>query len=101
MELLRKEIEHEMKRTRLDKARLYDLLLRIVDSSSTGGSAPAGPTGPTGPAGPAGPTGSVGLNGPGCECKCVSTGVVPVQEKGTNVTSVKKTPVKKKVVTTA
>ena len=29
---LRKEIEDEMQRTRLDKTRLYDLLLKIIDA---------------------------------------------------------------------
>src|SRR6056300_711554 len=56
---LRKEVEEEMKRTRLDKTRLYDLLLKIVDST-VGGEAPAGPAGERGPAGPAGE----------CKCKC-------------------------------
>jgi hypothetical protein len=42
---LRREIEDEMRRTRLDKARLYDLLLKIVDTS-VGGEASAGPAGP-------------------------------------------------------
>ena len=94
MDTLRKEIEDEIKRTRLDKTRLYELILKIVDSSSTGGSGstgPAGPAGPTGPAGPAGPATPAS--------KVVSP--VPVKEKATNVTPVKKTPPKNKVVTTA
>jgi len=48
MESLRKEIEQEMKRTRLDKARLYDLLLKIIDNGGSGGAGPAGPAGPAG-----------------------------------------------------
>jgi hypothetical protein len=56
---LRKEVEEEMKRTRLDKTRLYDLLLKIVDST-VGGEASAGPAGERGPAGPAGPAGERG-----------------------------------------
>jgi hypothetical protein len=107
MDSLRKEIESEMKRTRLDKTRLYDLLLKVIDNSSAGGpggvgpAGPAGPAGPTGPTGPTGPKGATGPKGPACECKCVSKEVVPVKEKATNVTSVKKAPAKKKVVTTA
>jgi len=62
MESLRKEIQDEMKRTRLDKDRLYDLLLKIVDIGATQG--PAGPAGPEGPAGKAGPIGKVGPQGP-------------------------------------
>jgi len=42
MESLRKEIEQEMKRTRLDKARLYDLLLKIIDNGGSGGAGGAG-----------------------------------------------------------
>jgi hypothetical protein len=50
MDSLRKEIEAELKRTRLDKGRLYELLLKIVDNSATGGAAgPAGDVGATGP----------------------------------------------------
>ena len=58
MDALRKEIDDEIKRTRLDKTRLYDLLMKIVDQC--GGPAGEGSTGPAGPAGPA------------CECKCVA-----------------------------
>ena len=60
MDSRRKEIEQEMKRARLDKGRLYDLILKIVDNVGTGG---VGPQGPTGPAGPAGE----------CKCKCTTT----------------------------
>jgi hypothetical protein len=52
MESLRKEIEQEMKRTRLDKGRLYDLLLKIIDNNGSGGVGPQGPPGPTGAKGP-------------------------------------------------
>ena len=77
MESLRKEIQDEMKRTRLDKDRLYDLLLKIVDIGAIQG--PAGPVGPEGPAGKVGPIGKVGPQGPegpqgpagpAGECKC-------------------------------
>jgi hypothetical protein len=60
MDSIRKEIEAEMKRTRLDKGRLYDLLLKIIDGGVGGGEAPAGAQGPAGPRGPAGPAGPVG-----------------------------------------
>ena len=57
MSSLRQEIEDELKRTRLDKTRLYELLLKIVDGGAggSGGVGPAGPAGPTGPHGPPGP----------------------------------------------
>ena len=80
---LRREIEDEMRRTRLDKARLYDLLLKIVDTS-VGGEASAGPAGPQGPAGPAG------------ECKCAKVETpapAPVVPK--NTTAKKTTATKK------
>ena len=63
---LRKEIEDEMQRTRLDKTRLYDLLLKIIDQggSGTGSQGPPGPPGPTGPHGPPRPTWSSGSGHP-------------------------------------
>ena len=76
MESLRKEIQDEMKRTRLDKDRLYDLLLKIVDIGATQG--PAGPAGPEGPAGPVG------------ECKCAK---VEAPVKKTTTTKKPKTTV--------
>ena len=85
MDALRKEIELEIKRTRLDKGRLYDLLLKIIDNVGTGGGS-QGPAGPTGPAGPAGPA---------CECKCVSK-EVPTKAP-TKASTTKKAPAKKKV----
>ena len=42
---LRREIEDEMKRSRLDKGRILDLLLKIVDSG-VGSEASEGPAGP-------------------------------------------------------
>src|SRR5210317_1662074 len=94
MESLRKEVEDELKRTRLDKTRLYSLILKLIDNAGTGGGAggvgpagPAGPAGPTGPAGPKGPAGPTGPQGPACECKCVAKAPP------------KKAPAKKKVVT--
>ena len=61
---LRKEIEDEMQRTRLDKTRLFDLLLKIVDQGGSGGKGSEGPTGPTGPHGPPGPQGPPGPSAP-------------------------------------
>lgn len=69
MESLRKEIKDEMTRSRLDKARLYELLEKIVDTVANGAGreGPAGPQGPAGAQGPAGPAGSEGV----CKCACV------------------------------
>lgn len=89
MDSLRNEIEDELKRTRLDKTRLYNLLLKIVESGGgTGPVGPAGPQGPQGPQGPEGPAGPQGPEGPACECKCVSK------------EAPKKTPTTRKKVTT-
>ena len=56
MDSIRKEIEAEIRRARLDKGRLYDLILKIVDSGAIGGGAGSpGPVGPQGPQGPQGP----------------------------------------------
>ncbi len=66
MDALRKEIDDEIKRTRLDKTRLYDLLVKIVDQcGGPAGEGSVGPAGPRGPAGPAGPAGPPGPPGPG------------------------------------
>ena len=49
MNPLRKELEDELKRTRLDKTRLYEFLIRLVDGGvGGGGSGEAGPAGPAG-----------------------------------------------------
>jgi hypothetical protein len=67
MDSIRTEIEAEIKRARLDKGRLYDLLLKIIDncggSSGSGGRGPQGEKGERGPAGPAGPAGPQGPAG--------------------------------------
>jgi hypothetical protein len=96
MSSLRQEIEDELKRTRLDKTRLYELLLKIVDGGAggSGGVGPAGPVGPTGPHGPPGPPGPAGE----CKCKCVSKEATPAPAAKAPV---KKAPVKKKVATSA
>ena len=43
MDALRKEIDDEIKRTRLDKTRLYDLLSKIIDQCGGGGAGSVGP----------------------------------------------------------
>tara|TARA_R110000850_G_scaffold35151_5_gene93944 strand:+ start:1218 stop:1526 length:309 start_codon:yes stop_codon:yes gene_type:complete len=76
MNPLRKEIEDELQRTRLDKTRLYQLLIKMIDAPSGGGSGgvgPAGPPGPTGPHGPAGPQGPVGASATPVQAKAAPT----------------------------
>ena len=91
MESLRKEIQDEMNRTRLDKTRLYELLLKIVGETSAGSAGPRGPAGPQGPAGAQGPAGPVGE----CKCKCTKEEApAPAAEKPK--VSTKKTTVTKK-----
>ena len=88
MNPLIKDIEDELKRTRLDKTRLYGLLTKIIENSGGG----SGPTGPAGPAGPAGPTGPI------------ATPVVAKKEATppvTEATPAKKLVTKKKVVASA
>ena len=63
MDSLRKEIEEELKRTRIDKSRIYDVILKLLDAVENG-STGSGSQGERGPAGPVGPA---------CECKCKST----------------------------
>lgn len=97
MDTLRTEIEAELKRTRLDKTRLYGLLLKMIDNGGIGAQGVRGPPGPPGPSGagargPAGPRGATGPAGE-CKCKCVATEDSPVK------TTTKKAPAKKKVVT--
>lgn len=74
MEALKEEIRVEMNSVRVDKKKLYGIILKMVDSCGGGAGTvvegppgPQGPTGPagtTGPAGPAGPAGPVGPVGP-------------------------------------
>jgi hypothetical protein len=99
MDALRKELEAELTRSRLDKTRLYTLLLKMIDNCGGGGGAgsqgaagPAGARGPAGPVGPAGPAGPAGE----CKCKCTSNEAAP---KAT--TTPKKVPAKKKVAVSA
>ena len=94
MNPLIKDIEDELKRTRLDKTRLYGLLTKIIENSGGG----SGGSGPAGPAGPAGPTGPVGPAGP------IATPVVAKKEATppvTEATPAKKVVTKKKVVASA
>lgn len=85
---LRREIEDEMKRTRLDKDRLFNLLLKIVDAGVGGGEGVQGPAGPAGPAGPVGPAGPAGE----CKCKCTKEAPTAAPKK---TTTTKKTTTKK------
>ena len=64
MVTLREEIAQEMENPRVDKKRLFDLLLKIVDHTPSGGGGGVGPQGPPGPAGPPGPPGPQGERGP-------------------------------------
>ena len=88
MDSLRKEIQDEMNRTRLDKNRLYSLLLKIVDGSAEGSEPKEGPQGPAGPQGPVGPQGPAGPAGPAGECEVKEAAPAP-----------KKVVTKKKVTT--
>jgi hypothetical protein len=78
MDSLRIEIESELKRTRLDKTRLYSLLLNLIDNCDAGLAAGPARPGPPGVTGPPGDTGPKGNTGPMCECKCV-TATTPKQ----------------------
>ena len=60
MTTLRQEIVQEMANPRVDKARLFDLLLKIVDHTPTTVTGPAGPPGPQGEVGPRVPVGPAG-----------------------------------------
>ena len=76
MDSIRTEIEAEIKRARLDKGRLYELLLKIVDNAGTGGAGGRGPQGEQGERGAIGPRGlqgPPGPQGPAGECKCTCT----------------------------
>jgi hypothetical protein len=68
MEALKEEIRVEMNSVRVDKKKLYGIILKMLDSCGGGAGTvvegPPGPQGPTGPAGPAGPAGPVGPVGP-------------------------------------
>lgn len=95
MSSLRKEIEEEMTRVRIDKTRLFDLLLKIVDKRGGGGES-SGPQGPPGPPGPAGPVGPQGPSGSG---ETVTPTKAPVAKEPEVKAPIKKVPLKKKPVT--
>lgn len=59
MSSLREEIVQEMEHPRVDKNRMFALLLKIVDNAGAGGIGPMGPPGPVGPPGPQGERGPV------------------------------------------
>ena len=85
MSSLREEILQEMQNPRVDKKRLIDLLVKIVDNGGAGGIGPQGPPGPAGPAGPVGPAGE-------CKCKCETAAKKPATAtKKTGATTKKKT----------
>ena len=66
MSTLRQEIETELKHTRIDKTKLYNILLKIIEqggSDGPGSQGPPGPRGSTGSQGPAGPPGPPGPPG--------------------------------------
>lgn len=65
MEALKEEIRVEMNSVRVDKKKLYGIILKMVDSCGGGaGTVVEGPPGPQGPTGPAGTTGPAGPAGP-------------------------------------
>ena len=68
MEALKEEIRVEMNSVRVDKKKLYGIILKMLDSCGGGAGTvvegPPGPQGPTGTTGPAGPVGPVGPVGP-------------------------------------
>jgi hypothetical protein len=68
MEALKEEIRVEMNSVRVDKKKLYGIILKMVDSCGGGAGTvvegPPGPQGPTGTTGPAGPVGPVGPKSP-------------------------------------
>jgi hypothetical protein len=82
MSSLREEIVQEMEHPRVDKNRLFALLLKIVDNASAGGIGPMGPPGPVGPSGPQGERGPTSERSPASEPKQVTkTPPPPVKKK--------------------
>lgn len=69
MSSLREEIVQEMEHPRVDKNRMFALLLKIVDNAGAGGIGPMGPPGPVGPPGPQGERGPVSERSPDSEPK--------------------------------
>ena len=86
MEALKEEIRVEMNSVRIDKKKLYGIILKMLDSCGGGaGTVVEGPPGPQGPTGPAGPTGTTGPAGP-------AGPVGPVGPKSPTVTVETQTP---------
>lgn len=86
MEALKEEIRVEMNSVRVDKKKLYGIILKMVDSCGGGaGTVVEGPPGPQGPTGPAGTTGTTGPAGP-------AGPVGPVGPKSPTVTVETQTP---------
>ena len=101
MDSLRIEIEDELKRTRLDKTRLYSLLLKLIDNCGAGGVGPKGPAGPTGPTGPQGSPGpSVAVDKKAVPTPTTSA-PTPTKTTPAPDATPKKVPIKKKVVVSA
>jgi len=113
MEHIRCQINEELTKPRLDKGRLFEILKNLtiqlergVDGTVTGELGPMGPPGEQGSEGPEGPR---GLRGPEGVCRCNITNeavpkvdeavtVVPVKKVVATAIQVKKTVIKKKVV---
>ena len=75
MEVIKEEIRGEMSNVRVDKNKLYNLLLKMADNCGGGSTnvveGPPGPPGPAGAAGPAGPTGPTSSQTPPPDKKVV------------------------------
>ena len=80
MDSIRKEIEAEIRRSRLDKGRLYNLLLKIIDANGTGTGIP-GPQGPQGDKGEKGDKGDKGEKGEKCDCNSLPPRRLPLPRK--------------------
>jgi hypothetical protein len=82
MSSLREEIVQEMEHPRVDKNRLFALLLKIVDNAGAGGIGPMGPPGPVGPSGTQGERGPPSERSPASEPKqATKTTPTPVKKK--------------------
>jgi hypothetical protein len=91
MDSIKEEIQQELKKTKIVKADLYNLLAKIADEL-VGGNGAEGKQGPRGMPGEPGPTGPTGPAGPPGECKCKSTAPAAAAPKKT---AAKKTAAKK------
>ena len=99
-ELVR-EINDEIRRARLDKNRILNLLLKVVDFADTDGAqglrGPPGPRGPKGEKGDKGDKGELGPRGEKGTCTCQPVvlkkeqGNVKVEEPKKKTTTAKKT----------